>query len=230
MSVVPPKSPQSAPFAGASTSSYTQGPPRQVPGFDGLHRMMSLLLAERVPAVGRVLVLGAGGGLELKSLADDHPGWIFDGVDPSADMLRLAEQTVAPHNARIRLHEGYIDAAPEGPFDAATCLLTMHFVPREQRLGTLKQVRQRLKLGAPFVVAHVSFPQTEPQRSLWIARHVAYGGTDPANAESARQAIASRLTVLSPDEDEQILRSAGFSDVSLFYAGFSFKGWVAYAG
>lgn len=192
--------------------------------------MMSLLLAERMPADGRVLVLGAGGGLELKSLAADHPGWTFDGVDPSADMLRLAEQTVAPHNARVRLHEGYIDAAPEGPFDAATCLLTMHFVPRDQRLETLKQVRRRLKTGAPFVIAHISFPQTEPERSLWISRHVAYGGTDPAIAESARQAIATRLTILSPDDEERMLRTAGFSDVNLFYAGFSFRGWVAYAG
>jgi tRNA (cmo5U34)-methyltransferase len=26
-----------------------------------------------------------------------------------------------------------------------------------------------------------------------------------------------------------ILREVGFSDVSLFYAGFAFRGWVAYA-
>lgn len=226
----PSKTPQLSPFAGASTNSYTERPPRQVPGFAGLHRMMSLLLAERTPADGRVLVLGAGGGLELKSLADDHPGWTFDGIDPSADMLRLAEQTVVPHGVRVRLHEGYIAAAPEGPFDAATCLLVMHFVPRDQRLETLKQVRGRLKAGAPFVIAHISFPQAEPERSLWISRHVSYGGTDPANAESARQAIATRLTILSPDEEEQMLRNAGFSDISLFYAGFSFRGWVAYAG
>ena len=43
----------------------------------------TMLLAERVPEDGRLLVVGAGGGLELKSLADEHPGWTFDGVDPS---------------------------------------------------------------------------------------------------------------------------------------------------
>jgi tRNA (cmo5U34)-methyltransferase len=173
---------------------------------------------------------GAGGGLELKTLADDHPEWTFDGVDPSAEMLRTAEQTVGPHAPRIRLHEGTIGIAPEGPFDAATCLLTLHFVPRERRLYTLEQVRRRLKLGAPFVVAHISFPQTEPERSLWIARHVAYGGSDPANAESARQAIATKLTILAPEEEELMLLDAGFSAIELFYAGLSFRGWVAYAG
>lgn len=216
-------------FNAAHANSYAEGPPRQVPGFAGLHRMTSMLLAERVASQGKVLVLGAGGGLELKALADDHPGWTFAGVDPSADMLRLAERIVGPHAARIQLQEGTIEAAPPGPFDGAVCLLTLHFVPRDQRLETLRQLHHRLVPGAPFVVAHISFPQEEPERSMWIARHVAFAGTDPANAASARQAIATRLSVLSPQEDEAMLRDAGFANISLFYAGLSFRGWVGYA-
>ena len=216
-----------------AAASYIEGPPRQVPGYAGLLRMTTLLLAERMPDAGRVLVLGAGGGLELRAFADAHPQWSFDGVDPSAPMLRLAAQTLGSHAQRARLHEGYIQAAPEGPFDAATCILTMHFVPREQRLDTLQQLRRRLKPGAPFVLAHISFPQTEPERSLWIARHVAFGSPDgvpAAQLESARQAIGTRLSLLAPEEEEELLRQAGFFDVSLFYAAFSFRGWVAYAG
>lgn len=216
-------------FDAAHARAYAEGPPRLVPGLAGLHRMTSLLLSERVPANGRVLVLGAGGGLEIKALADDHADWTFDGVDPSAEMLRTAAQIVEPHAARVRLHKGYIDAAPEGPFDGAVCLLTLHFVSRDQRLGTLHQIRQRLVPGAPFAVAHISFPQAEPERSLWIGRHVAFGGTTPENVEAAKQAIATRLSVLSPEEDEAMLRDASFSGVSLFYAGLSFRGWVAYA-
>lgn len=218
------------PFRGDHAKSYAQGPYRLVPGLDGLHRMMSQLLAERVPADGRVLVLGAGGGLEIRALAEDHAGWTFDGVDPSADMLLAAERMAEPHMPRVRLHEGYIEDAPEGPFDAATSLLTFHFVPREQRLQTLTQLRRRLKTGAPFVLAHISFAQTEPERSAWIARHVAFGGTEAGKVESARQAIATRLTILAPEEEEAMLRDAGFTGVSLFYAGLGFRGWVSYAG
>ncbi|VTZ60147.1 class I SAM-dependent methyltransferase [Sinorhizobium medicae] len=221
-----------SPFSGHSVDTYAEGPPRQVPGFLALHRMTTMLLAERMPPNGRVLVLGAGGGLELNAFAELHPGWSFDGVDPSADMLRLAEQVVRPHAARVRLHQGYIETAPVGPFDAATSLLTFHFIPRDHRLETLKEVHRRLKPGAPFVMAHISFPQTEPERSVWIARHVAFGapdGTDPAQQESSRRAIATKLSVLAPEEEEAILYEAGFSNVSLFYAGLSFRGWVSYA-
>lgn len=224
------RSPSAIPaFGAAHAQSYAEGPPRQVPGFASLHRMTSMLLAERVPPTGRMLVVGAGGGLELKALADDHAGWTFDGVDPSTDMLGVAEQITAPHAGRMRLHHGYVDSAPEGPFDGATCLLTMHFVPRDQRLGTLRQIHRRLRPGSPFVAAHISFPQTEPERALWITRHLTFGGTAPANLENAKRAIATRLSVLSPEEDEALMREAGFSDVSLFYAGLSFRGWVAYA-
>ena len=96
----------------------------------------------------------------------------------------------------------------------------------------LLQIRRRLRAGAPFVVAHMSFPQTEPERSLWIDRHIAYGapdGTDPFRQENARKAVRERLHILAPDEEEAMLRTAGFSDVSLFYAAFSFRGWVTYA-
>lgn len=78
-------------------------------------------------------------------------------------------------------------------------------------------------------MAHISFPQDEPERSTWIARHVAYAGTPADKAEAAQHAIGTRLSILSPDEEEALLRQAGFGTISLFYAGLSFRGWIAYA-
>ncbi len=76
----------------AVVARYAEGPRRNVPGYDSLLRMSRILLAECVPADGRVLVVGAGGGLELEDMALAHPGWRFDGVDPSQPMLDLAVQ------------------------------------------------------------------------------------------------------------------------------------------
>ena len=47
--------------------------------------------------------------------------------------------------------------------------------------------------------------------------------------EQAIDTMKARLTILAPEEEEAMLRAAGFSGVSLFYAGMSFRGWVAYA-
>ena len=221
-------SPTVSAFGAGHASTYAAGTPRKVPGFDGLHAMTSQLLAERVPENGKILVLGAGGGLELKSLADTHPGWSFDGVDPSSDMLAAARETIGAHAARVHLYEGYIEDAPDGPFDGAVCLLTFHFIGRENRLETLGHIRRRLVPGAPFVLAHISFAQTEPERSQWIARHIAFGGGDP-HSQAAQTAIATKLTILAPEQEEAMLAEAGFTDIALFYAGLSFRGWVCYA-
>src|SRR4051812_20605870 len=105
-----------------AVARYAENPPRMVPGYADMQRMAMLLLKERAPADARMLVLGAGGGLELKVFAEGQPGWSFVGVDPAAAMLDLARKTLGDLVVRTRLHEGFIDSAPEGPFDGATCI------------------------------------------------------------------------------------------------------------
>ncbi|WP_243359925.1 class I SAM-dependent methyltransferase [Fundidesulfovibrio terrae] len=216
-----------------AVARYVEGPVRAVPGFCDMQRMASLLIAERVGEDARVLVLGAGGGLEMKVFADAHPGWTFDGVDPSAEMLALAERTLGLRASRARLHKGYVDDAPVGPFDAAACLLTLHFIPADERRRTLAEMRRRLRPGAPLVVAHLSFPQQdEAERALWLSRYAAFlcdSGVERGKAEQARAAMDAHLPLFTPEQDESLLRDAGFSDASLFYAAFAFRGWVAYA-
>jgi tRNA (cmo5U34)-methyltransferase len=214
----------------AAVARYAESPVRQVPGFHALQRMTELLLAERVPDDGRVLVVGAGGGLELKVFADAHAGWRYCGVDPSAEMLDLAKRTLGNHGPRVDFHHGYVETAPQGPFDAATCLLTLHFIPEAERLRTLKDIHHRLKPGAPLIVAHHSVPQGEGEKLKWLARYAAFAiasGAPLASAESAIATINERLPILTPDHDEALLRKAGFTDVALFYAAFTFRGWVA---
>ena len=215
-----------------AVAKYADSPPIAVPGFADMQRMAALLLAERVRENGRILVVGAGGGLELKVFAEAEPSWEFDGVDPSRPMLELAEQTLGPLASRVRLHEGKIDVAPEGPFDAATCILTMHFADLDERKQMLTAIRRRLKPQAPFIVVHLSFPQSESPRERWLSRYAAYMVRPAVDAEKAsqfRKAVDAYLTILEPQQDEALLQEAGFTNVELFYAGFAFRGWVSYA-
>lgn len=216
----------------AAVASYADNPPRYVPGFADLHRMTGILLAERVPEDAHILVLGAGGGLELKALAAAYPHWRFTGIDPAGPMLQLAAKTMGSHADRADLIEGYVESAPPGPFDGAVCLLTLHFLDRAERVRTAAEVRARLRPSAPFVVAHSSFPQIPGDRECWLDRYAAFAvasGAEPVQAHGARDAVAAALNLYSPEEDAAILRDAGFSGVDLFYAAFTWRGWVGYA-
>lgn len=215
-----------------AVAHYAEGPPRLVPGFADMQRMARALLAESAPHDARVLVLGAGGGLELNVFADAEPGWSFDGVDPSAPMRALALDTIGAHAPRVTLHEGYVDAAPDGPFDAAACLLTMHFMPFEERARTVRAIHRRLCPGAPFVVAHMSAGEDDRERARWLARDEAFAvsaGVPPEEARRRREGLARQLPILSPRQDEALLRDGGFHDVELFYVAGVFRGWIGFA-
>jgi tRNA (cmo5U34)-methyltransferase len=215
-----------------AVAKYADGPRRFVPGLEAMHQMCGLLLAERAPDNARVLVVGAGGGLELKALATAHPGWTFVGVDPAGEMLRQAERTLGPLIDRVKLVEGYVEDVAADGFDAATCLLTLHFLQHAERVDTAAAIRARLKPGAPFVAAHGSFPQGPGQRDLWLDRYAAFAisqGVEADKALGARSAVATMAAMIAPEEDEAILREAGFTDVAMFWAAFTWRGWVAYA-
>jgi tRNA (cmo5U34)-methyltransferase len=214
----------------AAVASYSTDTPRKVPGLDDLHRMATQLLAEEAAVGAHVLVVGAGGGLELVSMATAQPGWRFTGVDPSPAMLDLARRAVAPFAQRVQLVTGIIDAAPAGPFDGATCLLTLHFLERVERLRTLREIHERLRPGARLVVVHHAPPAGDAER--WMARAAAFGAGDEMTrerAESAGKLMTQRLPLLTSGEDEELVREAGFVDVELFYAALSFRGWVGTA-
>lgn len=217
----------------ALVTSYPQQAASAVPGYHDVHTMASVLLAERAPEGARVLVLGAGGGLETKALATAHPDWTFLAVDPSAAMLDLAMTTLGPLASRMSVHQGYVDDAPDGPFDAATALLLLHLIDREERVRTLADVHRRLRPGAPLVVMHVSYPQSDPaERELWLSRHEAYlvaSGVESAHVEKAGTMLRQHMPALNPDEDRDILEEAGFTGVAQFFSAFTFRGWIGYA-
>ena len=153
-----------------------QGPPAFMPGHGGMLQMAAVLLNERVPEDGLVLVVGAGGGLEIRYLSGFAAGWRFVGVDPSASMLNLARATAGPvAGDRMSLIEGKVEDVPNGPFDAATCMLVMGLIPDDgSKLMTLKGVHQRLKPGAPFILVDQCMNRSASDFELRLSRYAAF--------------------------------------------------------
>src|SRR3546814_11230929 len=106
-----------------AVARYTEGPRRFVPGLDGLHRMTGLLLAERVPENADILVLGAGGGSEMKAMAEAHPGWRFtssptknaSAPPPKSASASSPARPTSPPTAAFRMRRGHPNAGPPPP-------------------------------------------------------------------------------------------------------------------
>lgn len=210
------------------------GPSAFMPGHAGVLQMAGLLLAERTPADGHVLVVGAGGGLDTRALAKAGPGWRFTGVDPAPHMLALARTVVGDDVAgRMELIEGVAADAPEGPFDAATLILVLGMLLDDgSKLTTLTDIRRRLTPGAPFVLVDRCDDRHGSNFSRNMDRYAAYAiasGVEPETVAGAQESQKANPGLVPPERDEALLAEAGFSDLELFYVGMSWRGWVAYA-
>lgn len=211
-----------------------KGPRAFMPGQPGVLQMAGILLAERAPDDAHILVVGAGGGLDTQALAKAGHGWRFTGVDPAGQMLDLARHVLGPETMRrVALIEGGVEAAPDGPFDGATLILVLGILPDDgSKLTALKDIRRRLKPGAPFVLVDRCDSADNPLFDRNMDRYVAFAaanGVDPETLKTARASHRGNPGLATAARDEALLAEAGFSDIESFYHAMNWHGWVAYA-
>lgn len=217
------------------SASYEQGPRWFVPGYDLGHALAALILRERLGHEARILVVGAGGGMELATLAAESPGWSFLGLDPSAQMLELARQKVESLGLgpRVSLVQGYLEDAPPGRFDAALAFLVLNFIPDDgRRLEALKAIHGRLAPGAPFLMVNGCSQMGTPRFEEDLRLYVAWAQRQGAPQEAIAKAVAMQretLFSLPRQREEELLARAGFREARLFYGGLWILGWMALA-
>jgi len=210
---------------------------RYAPGYEAMLRMTAQMLAEFAPRDGTILVLGAGGGLEIEALSKAFAEWRFLAVDPDRTMLDAARERTGACGAQSRVLwvDGVISDAPRDVVcHGATCLLTLHFVPDDgAKLDTLHEVRERLHPGAPLVLVDFSVDRTAADFERWLRRYYLFGLNSGLDAESMGDAVerirSGELHMISPQRTQALLLEAGFSDPQLFYVAFGWRGWITYA-
>ena len=178
------------------------------------------------------LVVGAGGGMEIETLLPDHTDWRMTGVDVSASMLAMAQQTVARLGLqdRVTLQLGSVTDLPtDAVFDAATCAYVLFFLPdRPSKLALLSAIKQRLRPGAPVILIDAIFdrvhPFAQPSMEYALLMGATPEETQPTIAGFMAQAAARPFT----EADERVLLvEAGFTTIERFFTAFVMVGWIA---
>jgi tRNA (cmo5U34)-methyltransferase len=217
------------------TNNYDRGPRWFIPGYDASHAMAAVLLCDRIGEIGKILVIGAGGGIEVTAFAREASGWSFTGVDPSAEMLSRARQKIDEAGAtdRVSLVRGTAEDAPREAFDAATAFLVLHFLPDNgARLRALREIHARLKHGAPFLMINGCTDMESPRFAEDQRLYAAFARRNGAPAEiidAAMRMQRENVHLLPPEREEALLTEAGFRDLRLFYVGMWVYGWIASA-
>src|SRR5271157_3593849 len=208
----------------AATENYERGPRWFVPGYDASHAMAAVLLHDRIGEQGHILVVGAGGGVELSVFARECPGWKFTAVDPSAEMLRQARAKLDSVGAadRVTWVQGEVEKSLKGPFDAATSFLALNFVDVDRRLAILRDIHARLKKDAPFLVIDGCSDKSSKRFENDLRIYAAFARRNGAPSDLVQRAVAMQresLYSVLPEREVALLSEAGFVDARLFYAG-----------
>lgn len=205
-----------------------------IPGYEALHQLACMIVAETSGGTGRVLVTGAGTGGECIALAQACPGLHVVGVDPAGDMLAHAERKVAEHglNARVRLYPSMVADLPKfEPFDVATLLLVLHFLPDDgAKLDLLRDIAQHLKPGAPLVLGDLfgppwSDPWQDRLRRFW--EHLQRSAAIPdQDIERGFRHVDRNIHPVTETRLAELLDQAGFEAPHPFFRALCFGGWV----
>ena len=63
--------------------------------YEEIFKLSYCCLKAALPKRAKILVVGAGTGMEIMEFGPLSPDWSFHGVDPSANMLDLARRKIA---------------------------------------------------------------------------------------------------------------------------------------
>ncbi len=226
--------PSLASFDAARAARYDRDVRRGIPGYDGLHRLTAALLCNRLHDDAHILVVGAGTGEELIRLSAANAGWRFTAVDPSAEMAERLQERVANQGIgdRVRLHVGPLRSLPPDgpPFDAATLLLVLHFVPDDgANAQLLAEIAGRLAPDAPLLLADlVGAPGTHRFAVLlraW-ATSLVLDGLSRGEVEAGFATILDDVTFVPTSRLRALWTDAGFARPVHFYATHLVRAWI----
>ncbi len=205
---------------------------QSVAGRDALFLIARAFFENKLDAAAKILVVGAGWGDEIISLGVPNPQWEFVGVDLSDEMLNLARSRFAAEKLpnKVELHKTDVQDLKDENFDAATCILTLHFVPDDgAKLSMLRAIQKRLKRDAPFFlvdgVRETDEAEYQENLAAW-KRHSVNNGM-PIEMIDKFVENTMNLPIVTEQRELELLQEAGFSGTRKVYQGIHVSGWLS---
>ncbi|CAN7676439.1 class I SAM-dependent methyltransferase [Paenibacillus sp. LjRoot56] len=137
---------------------------------------------------------------------------------------------------RVNLIIGTINDLPKADkaFDAASCLLVLHFIDDvQEKLELLRSIHAHLKPGAPFVLVSAYGDRDGNElkdrlhvwRSFWLD-----AGRSPDKVNEMVNTGIMKISFLPEKQIEGLLQESGFTNVTKFFVTGLFGGWICHAG
>lgn len=217
----------------STAEGYRDNARKLVIGYEAIYESIGAVLNIELSRTAEIMILGGGGGKELSSFNKLSDYWNFTVVDPSKQMLNLAEYWIEKHNLqdRTKLLNGYIEdfTFPESKFDAVTCVAVLHYLDKSQRLNIFQQVKKLLKPDGVFIWSVGVRPETNDEFDYLkkvYRQFPTQNGIENSMVDKMVEALDTDYKMISANEELEMLKSAGFKNRYEIFSSIFLKTYV----
>jgi tRNA (cmo5U34)-methyltransferase len=220
-------------FGGEVPEAFDSHVAHSVPAYAECHHLIADLADQLLPAGGRCYDLGCSTGTLTALLAEQLAPRRAEviGVDREPGMIKLAAERCAELPS-ARFETASLEELEFEPADLVVAYYTLQFVPLRVRQEVVERIHRALSpAGALILFEKVLAPTARTQEAAvgayldWKRRQ---GFSDEEIAAKTRS-IRGVLQPLTPEENAEMLRRAGFRETMQVFRWVLFEGLVAYA-
>lgn len=215
-------------FDGEVSACFDDMLSRSVPDYDNMRALVHAVGANYAGKGSTVVDIGSSLGRAYGPFAMDGANVIS--CDESESMVERQRELYGDlPNVDIRLCDVTTDY-PRERADLVLCVLTLQFVPVEQRQRIIASMSASLKPGGAAIVVEKLLGGTAHVESLLVREHYgakAENGYTPEQVESKRKALAYKMAPLTESANRELLLSNGFSHVECFWRHLNFAAFLA---
>ncbi len=211
-------------FEGERANNYDEFVQQWIPNYDYFMTILPKLLENTVEKT--MLAVGCGTGNEILALKKADEAWSITGVDPSPEMIHVAQEKLALHE-NIEFFTGKVaQLKNHNQFGAATLILVLHFIqyPNE-KLGLLTAIRKRLQPGAPFIIMGIFGNKEQLRGNLEVLRSLLPNYLTHREIDERLERI-KQLYRTSEEELSKLLVRAGFKPPTRFFQASIYSAWI----
>lgn len=221
-------------FEGERATQYDDRIPTWVPNYQFVQQSIPAILKSYLATTEecKILVAGCGTGQEISEIKRLQTSWKVTGIDPSPQMIRLAQMKLAyrENDPLLLLKTGVVsDLPPDEKYDAATLILVMHFIPdtEDGKLHLLRNMAQRLHAGAPLIISDIYEAEEFQQQITYFRQYMIGKGLEPQMVDEGLQHVKESTHRLNSRRLGELLQEAGFHAPHMFSKAFYYGGWIA---
>ncbi len=205
---------------------------RSIPQYEVMRKLSSdIALQYSIPNTPIVDIGCSRGGAIRDLMKTLNQGHTFIGIDCSMDMIEEARKAFKDYSNTAFIYHDLREGFPSVTSPSIIfSVLTLQFIPVEYRQKLIKDIYKSLREGGAFIFVEKVLGNSAEHEETFTKLYYELKNSNGYSYEDIKRKRYNLEGVLVPVSTEwntEMLRTAGFTKIDLFWKWLNFCGWVA---